>query len=447
MDPLLRRRLVLRILGGFLVAAWAAHAILAAAAPPWPGQAGVVGFLLAGLPVALAALAVIRPVRVRRERHGIAAIWLGLAAVLLTVPLAGMARGDAATGGSLDAVPALEAVYGFGLALAATALFGLLGVLQRRRRERVPSRPTVVRALALATGLALAGSLVFANVERLAGDARDVVSEASRYGPTDPDAPLPGCGTLPALGETAALRMVGRGSIDGALVADAYLSGMRDGRDESWTGDWSPPEGAVADVPGEPMRQSMGYTRIGDEAWLSRATVSVGSGTLARPEGAGGTPWEAVPADPFGLRGPDALTVDGPPLGTLADPQARAGDPVVLVVEDRGVEIVDGARARHCAALVDGPAALDTFVVLRWLIGEDGLTPAVRLSQWRGELDWWVFGDGALGRARLNLGGFAGDAWPLPGRVGVLEAEVVALDRGEPVSVEPPAGTLQSEAR
>jgi hypothetical protein len=62
----------------------------------------------------------------------------------------------------------------------------------------------------------------------------------------------------------------------------------------------------------------------------------------------------------------------------------------------------------------------------------------VSLKEWRGSLDWWVFGDGELGMATLILGGLPIDAWPVQAVQGSLRARLTAVDRGSPVVVQRP---------
>jgi hypothetical protein len=66
-------------------------------------------------------------------------------------------------------------------------------------------------------------------------------------------------------------------------------------------------------------------------------------------------------------------------------------------------------------------------------------------------MDWWVFGDGELGRARVEVSGSSADtAWPGSGVRAVLEAELEAVDRDLPVSISAPdddlGAALQSPA-
>ena len=95
--------------------------------------------------------------------------------------------------------------------------------------------------------------------------------------------------------------------------------------------------------------------------------------------------------------------MDGPPQALVDVPRGS------IVAEDLGIEVIEGAPARHCRTFMDGPTALDAFLPLRWLL-DDGLARgATDVGRWRGEMDWWVFGDGELGRARVEVSGSRAD--------------------------------------
>ena len=51
-----------------------------------------------------------------------------------------------------------------------------------------------------------------------------------------------------------------------------------------------------------------------------------------------------------------------------------------IVPEDLGIEIIEGARARHCRTFIDGPTALDAFLPLRWLLADSSEVPAGAIS-------------------------------------------------------------------
>jgi hypothetical protein len=89
---------------------------------------------------------------------------------------------------------------------------------------------------------------------------------------------------------------------------------------------------------------------------------------------------------------------------------------------------------------VNGPTALDTFLPLRWLAGGQLLTVTHPLEEWRGTLDWWVFTDGQLGQAAVDIHGYPGEAWPTSGIAGSLSARLTAVDRDVPQTVATPDG-------
>jgi hypothetical protein len=150
--------------------------------------------------------------------------------------------------------------------------------------------------------------------------------------------------------------------------------------------------------------------------------------------GLGASDPSPIEVDPFGMVGANGLTLDGPVVSLLT-----ATDPQV-VAEDLGVGLVSGARARHCRTAVNGPTALDSFLPLRWLAGGQLLTVTHPLEEWRGTLDWWVFTDGQLGQATVDIHGYPGEAWPTSGIAGTLSARLTALDRDVPQVVTQPGG-------
>jgi hypothetical protein len=235
---------------------------------------------------------------------------------------------------------------------------------------------------------------------------RDQPQEPSRFGPTDPTGTPPGCDKPVSLGPGATVDITAEAAIDGTSVGTASISGVRQGLDERWTGSTET----------EFANAQAGYTRVGDRAWLR-----VGP---AQPS--------ERPVDPFGMAGSSGLTLDGPVVAVLT-----ATEPAI-VAEDLGVELVEGARARHCRTAVDGPTALDTFLPLRWLAGGQLLTKTHQLTEWRGTLDWWVFTDGQLGQAAVTINGYPGEAWPTSGIQGSMDARLTALDRTKEHLVEPP---------
>jgi len=134
-----------------------------------------------------------------------------------------------------------------------------------------------------------------------------------------------------------------------------------------------------------------------------------------------GTGWRE--AEPDGL---DAATVDAHAVTVALPPSVR------VAAEDRGLEFVEGALARHCRVAVDGTTLIEAFPQTRWLL-PDG-TPAER---WWGEVDFWVFLDGQVGLVEAFANGTAGEL--RPGALqGTVRVRMTATDRGVPVTLAPP---------
>ena len=126
--------------------------------------------------------------------------------------------------------------------------------------------------------------------------------------------------------------------------------------------------------------------------------------------------------------------MDGPPLAWVDVPRGS------IVAEDLGLELIDGASARHCRTFMDGPTALARFLPLRWLLRDDSGQDEDDIRRWRGEMDWWVFGDGELGRAVVEVSGSRADTdWQATGVRAELQAELQALDRDRALEVSLPA--------
>ena len=124
------------------------------------------------------------------------------------------------------------------------------------------------------------------------------------------------------------------------------------------------------------------------------------------------------------------------------------GAPGPVVAEDLGFEVIEGARARHCRTFIDGPTALSA-VPAAALARERGADRTCRptCQHGVGELDWWVFADGQLGRAAIEVSGLRSDAWSAPGRDrgdapgGALDV----TDRTRPVDVSGPVDATAPE--
>jgi hypothetical protein len=95
------------------------------------------------------------------------------------------------------------------------------------------------------------------------------------------------------------------------------------------------------------------------------------------------------------------------------------------------VGIIEGARSRQCRIAVDGPTFRAAFPQVAWLVG------AADLAHWRGQLDYWVFLDGQIGRISGSVNGDAADI-----QTGALQAtiqiDLAATDRGSSIPITPP---------
>ncbi len=221
---------------------------------------------------------------------------------------------------------------------------------------------------------------------------------------------------------------------DGNVAETVSLDGRRAGNGETWQATLTryrsgttarpaistgPAASETTGTAGAPAISRLAYVAVGARAWLRSGT---GAWTRVDP-----------PAPP--TTGGAVVT------GTLdqAVVSAALGAGRRLAAEDLGIEVLGGAPARHCRLAVDGPTALAAFRPLRWLIGQPPLSSAPALGVWRGELDWWVFGDDELGMARVTIGG-----QPPPGWGGVLQgtltATLTARDRTAGPPITPPGG-------
>jgi hypothetical protein len=365
-------------------------------------------------PVVIALVAVLRPPLARvghpeAWRANLVVAWVGLVAVLLVGALLVLEIRVVLEPGDQALLPSLEVTYALVLALGALSLYAAFGITGIPARPGSRAQGRMLHALGLAvlmtaTTACLLGGAAVANDFAL----RDRPAGPSRFGPTDPTLTPPGCDQPVSIGPGATLQVDAQASIDGQTVGTASMQGVRDGLDETWTGS------AESDF----VRSRASYTRVGPDAWLSL----------------GGLEPTHTQVDPFEMVGGDGLTLDGPVVSLVTS--AVPG----VVPEDLGVGIVSGARARHCRTAVNGPTALDTFLPLRWLAGGQLLTVTHPLAEWRGTLDWWVFTDGQLGQAAVDIHGYPGEAWPATGIAGSLSARLTALDRDQPHTVVEPGG-------
>ena len=389
------RTIELRILGITLATLWlAAFGLVLLGYRPGGPVDILVGVAAVG-PALVAVAAIVWPPVARRDRAFAGIAWLALGSILLLVPsLAGLV-GQLTGGGPQTLLPSLEAAYPWLLALAATGLFAGLGMARRRLGGASLGRRRLALGTALAAVMVLAAGGAFATaaiVNELALGNRPSI--ASRFGPTDPALEPPMCTDRVTTGSTARLQLRMDGSLDNRYTGQVAMEGIRDGNDISWTG-----FAATRLTLGQ-----QGMARVGDRAW----TLSPGRS------------WVEVPADRAAGYSTDRQIV------AVALSPAEANAP-----EDRGVDFIDGARARHCRITIDGATLRSILPQVALLVGQTDL------SRWRGPLDFWVFADGQLGQVDGSVTGPAIDLDPDALQAG-LRFRMLAYDRGLPITVLPP---------
>jgi hypothetical protein len=352
--------------------------------------------IVACLPIAIAVAGLVWPPAARGDRAFAGIVWLGLGAGLLLVPSIGGVLNQLVARGPQTLLPSLETAYPWVLALGATSLFAGLGVARRLLGGTSIRRARLLRGIAIATFSTAAVSVLFA-AAAIANEVslRDQPAAASRFGPTDGSVDPPLCDRSIAAGRYARLVATFEGDVDRRSIGSASLVGARDQLDIRWT----------ADVATDRLIGRYGMTRVHSAAW-----------TL-EPRDA----WRQVPVSEVASE-----DVDLQVLATALRPTN------LVAAEERGLEFVEGARARHCRVALDGTTFAAAFPQVRWLAGE------ADLHRWRGELDYWVFSDGELGRAEGGIGGEA-SALELDGIQGSLRATLFAIDRDRPVTIVPPS--------
>lgn len=394
--------LQLRSLAAVLVALWAVAAVLMLAAHGAQGRFDLVVAAAAFVPALVAAAALACPPVTGDVRASAAIRWLAIVTALLLIPsIAGLVP-DPAPEAPRPVFPSPELAYALIVAVAGTSLFAGLGLARAVSREAVLRRRSLVAAVLIALLLAAIASAAFAAATfgTLAVGGQPG-PPASAWGPTDARLAPPPCRRPHDVGSSARVEIAARGRVDTTSVGTISVTGARNGADERWEATRSTHRGAG----------TFEYARLAGRAWVRQD----------------GGRW--LQTD---VRAARREMLDRAVLQALA-PESR------LASEDLGVELVGGAKARHCRAAVDGPMALEAFPALRWFLGQDPLAAEPALEVWQGELDWWVFADGQLGMASVAIRGPAFDGeWPARGFQVTLEAELKALDRGAPHAVEPP---------
>lgn len=385
----------LRLIGFALVATWAVSGglILLTYRPGGPLDL-VVGFT-ALLPIAIAAAGVAWPPLARGDLAFPAIVWLGIAGLLCLVPSIVGLFDQLTAFGSQTLLPSVEAAYPWLLALLATSLFTGFGLARRLQGG------TAIRRRRLATGVAIAlaatvvsggafGAVAVANDLAL----RDRAVQRSRFGPTTGPEQPPLCNLDLATGASARLRLIMNGVVDLRPIGSIELSGVRVDREFRW----------LAYVATVRQLGEYGAARIGDQGWVR--TPSLG--------------WRAVDATEV-----EADSLDLQVVRTALTPDYRA------TAEDRGVEVLEGARARRCRVAVDGATFEAAFPQVRWLVG------SADLHRWRGQLDYWVFLDGQIGQVAGSANGEATGVVP-DALQATIEVRLTATERGRSFVIYPP---------
>jgi len=391
------RTIELRITAIVLTALWGLGALYILLGYRPGGPIDIVVGLVAASPTAVGAAGIAWPPLVRGERSFLGVMALGVGAILLLIPSTGSVLNQVISGGAQTLLPSAEVAYPWLLALLATSIFSGLGIARRTLGGRASRRTRLLRGIGVGIAATFVVGATFTGVA-VANDLalRDRPAASSPFGPTDPNRQPPDCSGSIATGTSALLAAQLTATVDGRPIGQIQVSGERSGLDLRWT----------ADVATDRSLGRFGVARVGARAWLQ----------------APGGPWTAIPtADVTN----DEL--DGQVLAAALTGDLRA------TAENRGLEFIEGARARHCRIEVDGPTFAAAFPQIDWFVGADPLT------HWRGELDFWLFSDGEVGQVQ---GSVSGEAEPL-GRSGIVGTIAVTLDateRDQFRSISAPAG-------
>jgi hypothetical protein len=395
------REFELRLLAVALTVLWAAGGGIVLIAYRPGGPVDLLVGVAASSPLLVSVAAIIWPPLVRSDRGSAGVFWLGLIAGLLLLPSIAAVAGQVVQGGTEPLIPSLEVLYPWAIALLATCLFAGLGI----SRQLVPGIGIGRRRLAAAVAFTVVASTIigggFAGVS-LADNAAlaNMPAAHSKFGPTNlkPDASgevtLPSCTGIIVASGTANLEFDLSASVDSRAVGTVNLTGSRSGSDEAWT----------AQVVRSDLFGQYGAARVGSSAW----------------EESPGSSWKVVAPTAI-----DGQTLDLNVLARVLSPENRA------TAEDRGLEYVDGARARHCRVSVDGATFGASFPQVTWLVGN------ADLATWRGELDFWIFGDDEVGMVSGTVNGSAQEILP-HGIQATVWVKMTATDRESSITISPP---------
>ena len=389
------RTFELRLIALTLTGCWVVAAALVLIAYRPGGPIDVAVGVAALLPALIALASVRWPPVARGERAFAAMIWLAAGCLLVLVPSIADVTGQLGARGVQTLLPSVETAYPWILALIGTCLFTGFGMARRRLGEAAMRRRRLVRGIVFAILLAAGTAMVFSAVamgNELA--LRDRAAASSRFGPTDQDREPPECDGAMGIGPSATVSVSLTGTLDGQSMGSVELTGERSKADVRW----------------------LAYVATSRELGL-RGAASIGSNAWIRLPFAG---WQRSSAEEIG----DAA-LDLTAFRHALSPEARAA------AGSQGVGVIEGARARQCRILVDGPTFRAAFPQVVWLVGD------ATLAHWRGQLDYWVFLDGQIGRIAGSVNGDAADI-----QTGAIQAtvrvELTAVDRGAAITISPP---------
>lgn len=391
------RRFELRLLGSALVGAWGLAAVLVILAYRPGGPLDIVVGITMLVPLGIAISGVLWPPVARGRDTYPMVVALGLGSLLLLLPSIGGVLNQLRAFGSQTLMPSLEAAYPWLLALAGTSLFAGFGLARRLdagtalRPRRLRVGTAVAVAFTAVAGTAFGGAAI---ANELALRDRTTPPAVSRFGPTDAEAELPPCDGALNAGKSARLIAHLRGQVDGGAIGSVDLSGQRVGANFRW----------LAYVATDRELGQYGAASFGGQAW-----------TRTPRDG-----WR--PADAETVR---TQTLDLQAVRTALARQSRA------TAEDRGIEVIEGARARRCRVAVDGATFEAAFPQVHWLVGD------ADLGRWRGQLDYWVFVDGQLGQVAGSVNGEAAAIRPEAVQA-TIEVFLTATERGGGLVIHPP---------
>jgi hypothetical protein len=390
------RTFELRLIALALAACWIDAALLVLIAYRPGGPIDIAVGVAALVPAGIALIGVRWPPVARGDRAFAAMISLAAASLLVLVPSVADVTGQLGGRGAQTLLPSVEAAYPWVLGLIGTCLFSGFGLARRRLGESAMRQRRLVRGILLAGILTVGATLVFGSVamgNELA--LRDRVAASSRFGPTGLGDDLPLCDAEMGIGPSARLGIEIDGTLDGRSMGSIALGGDRYRADVRW----------LAYVATSRELGIHGAAIIGNDAWIRDPFTAWRRATSSEVAGA---------------------DLDLTAFQVALTPEARAA------AGTQGVGVIEGARARQCRILIDGPTFRAAFPQVEWLVGD------ADLAHWRGELDYWVFLDGQIGRLAGSVNGDATDI-----QTGALQAtirvDLTATDRGAVLPIVAPA--------